>query len=100
MSEADTLTPALSREREREKAGGAIGQAKRFVIVGAGPAGLTAAYELAKRGATSTVFETDTVVRAHRKAARREATLATGIRRSASFLEDLWRSRSDVTPTN
>jgi|GEM_PF-1856776 glycine/D-amino acid oxidase-like deaminating enzyme len=70
------------------------------VIVGAGPAGLTAAYELAKRGATSTVFETDTVVRAHRKAARREATLATGIRRSASFLEDLWRSRSDVTPTN
>jgi len=57
------------------------------VIVGAGPAGLTAAYELAKRGATSTVFETRHVVRAHRKAARREATLATGIRPSASFPE-------------
>jgi len=32
------------------------------VVVGAGPAGLTAAYELAKRGATCTVFEMDTVV--------------------------------------
>ena len=32
------------------------------VILGAGPAGLTAAYELSKRGATSVVFEQDTVV--------------------------------------
>jgi protoporphyrinogen oxidase len=32
------------------------------IVVGAGPAGLTAAYELAKRGATCTVFEMDTVV--------------------------------------
>ncbi|MGA3216041.1 MAG: NAD(P)/FAD-dependent oxidoreductase [Acidimicrobiales bacterium] len=32
------------------------------VVVGAGPAGLTAAYELAKRGATCTVLEMDTVV--------------------------------------
>jgi protoporphyrinogen oxidase len=32
------------------------------VIVGAGPAGLTAAYELARRGATCTVLEMDTVV--------------------------------------
>src|SRR5208283_3280177 len=31
------------------------------VVVGAGPAGLTAAYQLAKRGATCTVFEMDTV---------------------------------------
>ncbi|HEX3424608.1 MAG TPA: NAD(P)/FAD-dependent oxidoreductase, partial [Acidimicrobiales bacterium] len=32
------------------------------VIVGAGPAGLTAAYQLAKSGRTSTVLEADTVV--------------------------------------
>ena len=34
----------------------------RVVVVGAGPAGLTAAYELARRGATCTVFEMDSVV--------------------------------------
>ncbi len=34
----------------------------QVVVVGAGPAGLTAAYELAKRGATCTVIEMDTVV--------------------------------------
>ncbi|HEX4492446.1 MAG TPA: NAD(P)/FAD-dependent oxidoreductase [Acidimicrobiia bacterium] len=33
-----------------------------IVIIGAGPAGLTAAYVLGKRGATSTVVESDTVV--------------------------------------
>ena len=32
------------------------------VIIGAGPAGLTAAYELSKRGRTSTVLEADNVV--------------------------------------
>ena len=32
------------------------------VIIGAGPAGLTAAYELARRGVTSTVLEADDVV--------------------------------------
>src|SRR5712692_9536902 len=32
------------------------------VIIGAGPAGLTAAYMLTKRGVTSTVLESDTVV--------------------------------------
>jgi len=32
------------------------------VIIGAGPAGLTAAWELAKRGETATVLEADTVV--------------------------------------
>ena len=32
------------------------------VIIGAGPAGLTAAYMLTKRGVTSTVLEADTVV--------------------------------------
>jgi protoporphyrinogen oxidase len=33
-----------------------------IVIIGAGPAGLTAAYMLTKRGVTSTVLESDTVV--------------------------------------
>jgi protoporphyrinogen oxidase len=32
------------------------------VVIGAGPAGLTAAYELGKRGATATVLEADSVV--------------------------------------
>ena len=35
---------------------------RKIVIIGAGPAGLTAAYELAKRGAQSTVLESDDVV--------------------------------------
>ncbi|HEX2065144.1 MAG TPA: NAD(P)/FAD-dependent oxidoreductase [Acidimicrobiales bacterium] len=37
-------------------------QAPRVVIIGAGPAGLTAAYMLTKRGRPSTVREADTVV--------------------------------------
>ena len=36
--------------------------APSVVIIGAGPAGLTAAYMLTKRGVTSTVLESDTVV--------------------------------------
>ncbi|MCZ7525557.1 MAG: NAD(P)/FAD-dependent oxidoreductase [Acidimicrobiia bacterium] len=40
----------------------ASGGAPETVIIGAGPAGLTAAYELAKRGITSTVLEADDVV--------------------------------------
>src|SRR5438874_717409 len=36
--------------------------ASNVVIIGAGPAGLTAAYELGKRGETATVLEADTVV--------------------------------------
>ena len=36
--------------------------APRVVIIGAGPAGLTAAYELTKAGVTSTVLEADSVV--------------------------------------
>ena len=36
--------------------------AEPVVIIGAGPAGLTAAYELSKRGRTSTVLEADDVV--------------------------------------
>ena len=34
----------------------------RVVIIGAGPAGLTAAYELCKAGVESVVLETDAVV--------------------------------------
>jgi protoporphyrinogen oxidase len=38
------------------------GSAPRVVIIGAGPAGLTAAYELTKSGVTSIVLEADSVV--------------------------------------
>ena len=38
------------------------GTAKPVLIIGAGPAGLTAAYELSKSGVTSTILESDTVV--------------------------------------
>jgi protoporphyrinogen oxidase len=38
------------------------GASPRVVIIGAGPAGLTAAYQLAKLGHTSTVLEADSVV--------------------------------------
>jgi protoporphyrinogen oxidase len=38
------------------------GASPRVVIIGAGPAGLTAAYQLAKSGHTSTVLESDSVV--------------------------------------
>jgi len=37
--------------------------AKHIVIMGAGPAGLTAAYQLRKVGIASTVLEKDAVVR-------------------------------------
>jgi protoporphyrinogen oxidase len=39
------------------------------LIAGAGPAGLTAAYELAERGAASIVFERDTIVGGHARTA-------------------------------
>jgi len=37
-------------------------EAERVVIIGAGPAGLTAAWEVTKRGQTATVLEADSVV--------------------------------------
>ena len=39
-----------------------VGDARKVVIIGAGPAGLTAAYELCKVGLPSVVLEKDTVV--------------------------------------
>ncbi|TML90117.1 MAG: NAD(P)/FAD-dependent oxidoreductase [Actinobacteria bacterium] len=42
------------------------------VIIGAGPAGLTAAYELSKRGEASTVIEADTVVGGISRSAERD----------------------------
>ena len=38
------------------------GGADRILIIGAGPAGLTAAYELTRRGRTATVLESDSIV--------------------------------------
>ncbi|KAA0235011.1 MAG: putative thiazole biosynthetic enzyme [Acidimicrobiales bacterium] len=49
---ADSATPSTSHH----------GTASDIVIIGAGPAGLTAAYELTKRGLASTVVEADSTV--------------------------------------
>ena len=38
------------------------GPTPNVVIIGAGPAGLTAAYQLSKQGVASTILEADTVV--------------------------------------
>jgi protoporphyrinogen oxidase len=46
--------------------------ADKVVIVGAGPAGLTAAYQLSKAGRTSTVLEADSVVGGISRTAQRE----------------------------
>ena len=53
MSDSDTTTSAPSAEP---------GRVGSVVIIGAGPAGLTAAHELTKSGVTSTVLEADSVV--------------------------------------
>jgi protoporphyrinogen oxidase len=44
----------------------------RIVVIGAGPAGLTAAYQLAKRGLTATVLESDDVVGGISRTAERD----------------------------
>jgi protoporphyrinogen oxidase len=54
VSDAETTTAAPATEAAR--------RAGSVVIVGAGPAGLTAAYELGRSSVTSTVLEGDTVV--------------------------------------
>ena len=65
------------------------------VVVGAGPAGLTAAYELARRGATCTVFEMDSVVGGISRTVEREGwRFDIGGHRfftKVPEVEDLWR---------
>jgi protoporphyrinogen oxidase len=46
--------------------------APNVLIIGAGPAGLTAAYQLSKRGSTSTVLEADNVVGGISRTAQRD----------------------------
>ncbi len=47
-------------------------QAPEVVIIGAGPAGLTAAYQLTKRGSVATILEADTVVGGISRTAERD----------------------------
>ncbi|MGH2685788.1 MAG: NAD(P)/FAD-dependent oxidoreductase [Actinomycetota bacterium] len=49
-----------------------MSQHQNVVVIGAGPAGLTAAYQLAKNGATSTVLEADSVVGGISRTAERD----------------------------
>src|SRR3954465_6584841 len=57
---------------ERRSAAADGDGAPEIVIIGAGPAGLTAAYQLAKRGVASTVLEADTVVGGISRTAERD----------------------------
>ena len=54
----DTSGPLADTSFEEPDHGGA----ERILIIGAGPAGLTAAYELTRRGRTATVLESDSIV--------------------------------------
>ncbi len=53
-------------------ASGSSGHDDKIVIIGAGPAGLTAAYELSKRGRTATIYEGDSVVGGISRTAERD----------------------------
>src|SRR4051794_26532195 len=52
--------------------GDAVGSPRQVVIIGAGPAGLTAAYTLGKRGETALVLEADSVVGGISRTAERD----------------------------
>jgi protoporphyrinogen oxidase len=65
MPTSEPLPDAVPDQLEEPAVGRAHDRGRRdhqIVIIGAGPAGLTAAYELAKAGVTSTVVEADDVV--------------------------------------
>src|SRR5689334_13307070 len=55
-------SPSPTRASEPMEATPASSAAPKVVIIGAGPAGLTAAYELMKAGHTCTILESDDVV--------------------------------------
>jgi len=57
---------------EQVPAGGGTGGARHTLVVGAGPAGLTAAYQLVKRGARVTVVEGDAMVGGISRTAQRD----------------------------
>ncbi|MGD0943450.1 MAG: NAD(P)/FAD-dependent oxidoreductase [Acidimicrobiales bacterium] len=92
----DSRSEPLGRRGHGPEKGGHEGAGPGAVlIVGAGPAGLTAAYELAKRGATCTVFEMDTVVGGLSRTVEREGwRFDIGGHRfftKVPEVEDLWR---------
>ncbi|MFO7280282.1 MAG: NAD(P)/FAD-dependent oxidoreductase [Thermoanaerobacterales bacterium] len=60
MTDHDSTTPGP--DDGTGSSGGDATRAGSIVIIGAGPAGLTAAYELSRLGITSTVLEADDVV--------------------------------------
>jgi protoporphyrinogen oxidase len=62
----------IALEQERVLVTQASDQADNVVIIGAGPAGLTAAYQLAKAGRTATVLEGDSVVGGISRSAERD----------------------------
>jgi len=69
-------------------------EADNVVIIGAGPAGLTAAYQLAKQGRTATVLESDSVVGGISRSAERDGwRFDIGGHRfftKVQVVEDLW----------
>ena len=86
----DALRPDQQlRERPRARPPGSehhrrrsmTGNEHEIVIIGAGPAGLTAAYMLNKRGVPSTILEADTVVGGHQPDRDRRDGLALRHRR-------------------
>jgi protoporphyrinogen oxidase len=54
--------PDLDPTADNEPSAAVAGTAPKVVIIGAGPAGLSAAYMLSKQGITSTILESDDVV--------------------------------------